>query len=464
MKTAQPTFVAIVFPALLFCLSGCSHTEYELELTPAGAELERQLTYWEQGQTTGENEKPSESAERVLTNEDKHIAQAYNSTPNVRDGRFKYAATFTERMPDDLGGHGSYRRWSTPLGTAAVYMERIRGSDDLATLLDKRRVAVNDLTDFIIEWFEAELGRTQGFDNLRSFLDKQFRNDLQNLSIYLWQMGLEAESEQFEFAFRIGQYLMERQYVSLDELPELTRGLVTSNNDDSRKLFTHIQKLLITRLGNEDLDTQNATRFLSDSKQMENSLNRHATTSRLYRQLLKKWTAEQQNLPLDETESDEPEASEVIGSLVFEAFYPHEFLFGYDHLTAKIHLPCKPTFTNGVWNPEDSSVSWDRSIADRQQQDFPDFLFAFWCEPNEKHQVQHFGKVILSEKQLGQYAIWYNGLSGGEKTKWDDFIASLMPNKDLRQQIESFAANESNPFLGKGIQLLLTGLDPSGGP
>ena len=89
-----------------------------------------------------------------------------------------------------MGGAGRYLHWNSSLGSAAIYMERFRGQDDLASLIDQRRRPPTRLADLLLEWFSAELHDQPKFAQLRTFLDDDLRRDLSNLVVY----GLIAES------------------------------------------------------------------------------------------------------------------------------------------------------------------------------------------------------------------------------------------------------------------------------
>ena len=57
---------------------------------------------------------------------------------------------------------------------------------------------------------------------------------------------------------------------------------------------------------------------------------------------------------------------------------------------------------------------------------------------NDAFQERHFGRQILSDEQLTQYAFWYKGLSSEQKLQWDQFLAALDPNEDVQGEMESF--------------------------
>src|SRR5579872_1986054 len=112
MKKYLVVAVGLVF--ILF--AGCDKSnEYELELTPQGNVLERKLVF-------------------SSTNDLANISAVYPPGGTTQNGQGYLAkGMFGNTMPKDIGGAGSYTNLATTMGSAAFYLERFRGNDDLVT-------------------------------------------------------------------------------------------------------------------------------------------------------------------------------------------------------------------------------------------------------------------------------------------------------------------------------------------
>ena len=175
MKFSLLRFSAI----LVVFLTGCPHDCFEVEVRPAGQTFQRKLTGWH---LDGENDKEVQplSAEQLA-----RIGRLYpkRETPD-NASKHVFSGQFTDRTPADVGGAGFYTHFTSPLGSTSCYVERFRGKDDLESQLSQRRQAAEKLTDLVIGWLTAELGRDPNFPRLKKFLDEDLRRDLKNLGVY----------------------------------------------------------------------------------------------------------------------------------------------------------------------------------------------------------------------------------------------------------------------------------------
>ena len=167
---------------LVAAIGGCSSHYYEIVLRPDGDAMERRLTCWKQQNSTKILEDfPRERLEK--------IASAYSAVPAAKlKQKHSFSGRFVGKMPDDVGGSGTYTRWVCPFGTAAAYMERFGGNDNVAQQIKDRRQATNRLVDLGIGWLETELAGESKWAELHQFLDTQVRHDLENLS-YMFLVG-----------------------------------------------------------------------------------------------------------------------------------------------------------------------------------------------------------------------------------------------------------------------------------
>lgn len=206
---------------VLLLLAGCDHDCFEIEVRPAGQAFQRKLTCWHVGDNDAELS--SLSAEKL-----QRLGRLY-STRETPPATVKqvFSGQFTDRPPADVGGAGSYRHLSSPLGGTSWYVERFRGNDDLESRLAKRRQAADKSTDLLVGWLGAELGHDHNFPALKKFLAEDFRRDLTNLGLYQFAGDVTSECEKGsdnEFLVRAGLYLCERGYFSPKDIPILVRA------------------------------------------------------------------------------------------------------------------------------------------------------------------------------------------------------------------------------------------------
>ena len=120
---------AWVIPAMLV---GCTTRHYELEMKPVDRKLRRKITTWAQ---------PTDNQKKPLADEElaKMAALYETDVPKDTGPEHSFSKTFSDQTPDDLGGAGTFTRWVTSLGSATSYLERVRGDDDIAASLERRR-------------------------------------------------------------------------------------------------------------------------------------------------------------------------------------------------------------------------------------------------------------------------------------------------------------------------------------
>ena len=131
-------------------IGGCTRNEYELTLSPAGNSLERALKV--KHVTSQGSYDPAAFDEEM-----RQIAEGYHADAPDSATAHVFRGSFAGRMPKDVGGYGTFTRWDTSLGSAAAYVERFRGDDDVAGELDRRRAASDRLVDLLVAWLEREI-------------------------------------------------------------------------------------------------------------------------------------------------------------------------------------------------------------------------------------------------------------------------------------------------------------------
>lgn len=403
---------------LVGALAGCVQNKYDVELTPVGEKLQRRIHIKRQG--------PAATPEEL-----QRLATAYSAdvpgTPKVQE----FENSFAGRLPDDIGGHGTYTRWETPLGSAALYVERFRGVDDIAAEWERRKVAADRVTEHLIGWLGQEFRNDPGWPPLKEFFNSHVRRDLLNLSLYLWTAGLSRQDDQNpEFLVRVVQYLVERGYASYEEVPALLRAASDSRRDDGRHMLEILRQKLVAR-ARDDLFAD-SLKFLATLESLKHSLDKYLETTAEFQNLLSEW----QEKLRDEPTLARPDPFDVLG-LYSTDLLTGAVLAGGDQLTLSLNTGREPLATNGDWSAEEQRVSWPDQFLPRPGQP-PQLSYAAWEQPNAAVQQSHFGKAVLQGKPLVDYCLWYHGLTEAERTEWDAFVETLSPGEELADKLLAF--------------------------
>jgi hypothetical protein len=478
---------------VLIAAAGCEEKIYEVELRPRGDKIERRLTLTRRDRRDHSKKNLAQDDQAELG----RIARAYQTEPpSLPRAKASFAGTFGGVLPRDVGGDGHYVHWESPLGRVSIYVERFRGNDDIYSSLEARRQAVDSLVDLLVAWFEAELRTEPGWPPLRAFLDKQFRTDLQNLSLLVWSTNVrevyESTDALAEVAFRAAQYCVERKYASYEETPALLREFGdASRRKNATALFARIRRLLVLHAnGASDSHPTLSLGFLADSQTAYASWQRYFVHTPYFQQHKADVAAEvgQQLGPAAAAAAKElqqgkggtgqggtekgstlkPKAGDLsrweqataeaeLGHLFLQAFpITYHLLSDASRVRLRLQAPRKPFWSNGSWNAKESRVEWSPLIAElpkpgrEQRWDWPTLCFAAWDEPHEEGQKPVFGGVALTGGELLKYCLWYQGLSGLEQKEWDAFMATIKKD-DPASHVKAFrfsnerGEDQSNP-------------------
>jgi hypothetical protein len=439
-KPSRHRVLPLALAAMALVVTGCPHNEYIVQLKPRGGIIERTLVFYRQDgmntNTGGPNYKAFDEDELAA------IASRYPARSLTNDGeRHVVRGIFTNELPSDVGGAGTYANLTTSLGEASFYVERFRGNDDLTAMSERRGQAADQLTDLIVGWSQMELGTEPGYDKLRPFLESDFRRDLKNLGAYFSDgqlVGAYCTNGDEEFTVRFGQYLLERGYSSIAEIPAL---FLEASENDAQALLRRIQRLVARKMGvPENKPVPVSLAFIADEATMEKSFAKYLAGTDPYRAKLRQWE-EDKKLKPDSKQPDPLEvASDAVGNLV-------EFdsnLFGQpDHLAVQLSLPSPPVHSNGRWDEALKQVVWETVIEEgTNASHVPFFCYASWTQADQEFQKKHFGKVSLIGDELTKYCSWRHNQDKKRGGQWDAFLASLQPGSGLAEKLEAFRFSE----------------------
>ncbi|MFO1488197.1 MAG: hypothetical protein U1F65_06955 [Verrucomicrobiota bacterium] len=427
--------------ALALLVTGCPHNDYTVELTPRQQAIERKLVFF---RADGMNTNGMPNYQSFPSNELASISALYQNQV-TKDGKRHLAhGEFTENLPADIGGKGSYHWFSNSLGSAGIYAERFRGNDDLAARTQERLAAADQLADLILGWSRAEFGREPHYKELRQFLDTHVRRDLKNLALHL--LAGEAASSvkpdsTKDFLLRFAQYLHERGYWRVEDAPLLAR--IQSGGHDGDML------LLIKRVFAEKLGAAPSLAIFDDTATTEASWKKHLAGTDAYRTRFRQWQKAKKTDP----ELAQPEPAAVANDLM--AVLVDSGSSGEDdQLTVRLHLAGAPDHTNGKWEETRQQVVWESPLEPNPSaRRLPVFCYASWTQPSRTFQESHFGRVILRGDDLLKYCLWQKGLQPADAAEWERHLGGLKPGQALTNRFEfSTEADFGRDLIRAGLE------------
>ena len=414
--------MGLVFLAVM--VGGCARNVYEIELDPAGDSLERTLTVKLQGQSKSDPPNGSEQEARRIA------AEYHAAAPGVGNTHV-FSGRFAGRMPNDVGGSGTYTHWDTPLGSAGVYVERFRGNDDATAILKRRQAAADRVVELLVAWLAGELAGDPQWPALRQFLQDDFRRDLHNLSIYTWTVSLTQKAEELtEPLMRVSQYLVERGYFTPQDIPSLHRAIADADRGDYEWLMTWCGGVIIAKLRGA---APRLPESLSTPEKLHQSLVAFLETTDAYAKLIEEWEQKQKTEPAAGKPEGMDVASQLLADLIFSG---RGFQLGGDRLSVGLKTGRPVLVTNGQWSEESGKITW-RDVP-LSQEGLPPLIYAVWDQPDEIGQRARFGAIVLQGELLFEFCIWYRGLSAGERDEWDTLIDGLSPDSDFDQVLNNF--------------------------
>ena len=462
MKGSIHWQLGFALAAMTILVTGCPYNQYIVDATPHGDVLERTLTFYCEDGVNPSNGVPN--YHEFPTNELKFITALYPAGAISTNGnRLVARGSFAGSLPGDLGGAGYYSNYTTSLGSATLYAERFRGSDDLATTTEKRLRAADVLVDHVVAWSKMELGNQPHYADLRDFLEHDFRRDVKNASIYWWLGGVFSEEKTNgaeEYVARGGQYLVEHGYLKLGDLPELVRGF--EENDDNR-INRLVQRLVARKLGIPDSrPIPKALAFLGDANATEASWEKYLVTTPEYRHLLWQWRKQRleatwlnpgyvahnagRALGASVTNAPGPPRPQptVVTDPIYEDLLQTKFWSQPDAVTVNLDLPAAPLYSNGKWDDALKKITWRRDIEKTDEPSpLPAFFFAgMGATPDTNFQTAHFGSVLLKDDRLLLYCLWHAGLNSRQTAECDGLFATIRPQDDLGVKVLNFRFSE----------------------
>ena len=457
-------FLPLAFAAFVagLLLSGCcGHTEYVIEMEPEGGKLNRKLSIIEHAppptptesgaakaepppnpaETASPNVEPENFPEGLRRELERVEALYATRHSNYSSNTHTFQGSFSGKLPNDVGGAGSFMIYSNSFGTASVYVERFRGNDDPAGQLQKQARAIDKCVDHITGWSAQELGAKRGFDKLRVFLDQNLRQDLKNLGLHAVRgevlSGASSKENQIEFGFRAALFLVERGYFETAQIPEIMRRF---SEDDETASLRIAQRLFADKM---EIDPKELTIF-EDPEAFEKSGEAYLRSTRDYRELVSDWKTAKE----DDPELPKPEPGDVIGNIL-EPLGDAIVLFPIDDsISLSLKLPGRPLYSNGQWDGK--KLIWKRNLESADANSAPMISYATWVTPNDAGQRRLFGEVILDGEMLLQTCLGVAGLTPEERRDLEKGLRKLPTAAELKPQFDALRAQIKTEASGSG--------------
>lgn len=399
--------------AIIFLGFGCEEYEYKVEMEACESGLQRKLV------CTGDFN--SVELERI------------NRIYPKRLNKNTFIGTFSDRLPNDIGGAGFYSRISTKMGTSHLYTERLRGDDDLVKHIEDIKDKVNKLVNFFCGWLDYEFGNDSRLIKLREFCRNDLRRDVENYVFYYWLTFVENQDSDVEItdvAMRLLQYLLERDYLDASDVQWMAQKHDSIQEEEALGL---LRKMLAKKLGYLDPNTtEDFFALLTDEEKLLESMGRYLATTDEY---LKYWNTKK--IEEGDPNIKPPDPFEFLSEEIDFEFelWPPKY-----KVEAKIKCHNVPFNTNGIWDANTAEICWSGNLT--KEGYIPEFFYCLWSNPEESFQKQHFGTVLLEGEELANYCSWRIRLCQKKAEEWKKFLSKLEPTDSLENNIQQFCFSD----------------------
>jgi hypothetical protein len=448
---------------LIALFVGCETRVYQLHLEAVPGGLQRTLTVWREKQGQNANLR---FKEEELT----RLAPLYAEHPSAAgDLRQTFRGTFADRMPADVGGHGTYRTVVTPIGSGHWYLERFRGTTDPDGEYYDRRAAIDRLVDLVVGWFDLQLKDAAHHAAVRRFLNQEFRQDVRNVAFYVWLAAsddrpdavmVETRQEPRRLPDKMiaaAEYLVEHEYVA--SVSTLAVGI--SNASTPADQLRTLRRLIAAKSGLDAAKADEYFPFLADEATARKSWGEFLRTTPEYATKKKMWKPD----PQKPDQVDGPDPLIVLDALTTQAV-TLDIFDDRDELRLTLTVPRAPHETNGDFEgaaapTAGGTVTWHKHLHSRRE--LPTVCFASWTVANERFQTAHFGKVAVDGDALAKFVEYFGRLNPPHQAEFAAHLKALEQGDALRGRARDFhfttpADDEAEFLVGKMLDVLYESL------
>jgi hypothetical protein len=354
------------------------------------------------------------------------------------------------------GGHVTYYRKDSDMGSYHFYSEFYAGSQDIIGELSKFRQNIGSFVDLLMDWLQSELGHEKGFDSFRASNISKIKRDAENACLYVWLEAhrlysvksfknlIEHKNPDLDmrtisyyhdpckderFQVRMLHYALIKGYISQKGLSYISFGPDHSPADE--RIGRVLGNYLAKELGYASYPQDNPNfAFLSDNEAIQRSLDSFIEGTDEYKQAL----TEHINNGVDpHSICTGSEFLKYKISQFYQLFPEHDDI---NHRLENIRE--KPVSTNGIYDPKKKAVIWKNTHEISSIWHVPLNMYAVWSDVDKGYQEQHFGQVLVDRYCMIDYCQWYNSEDPKYVKQWKKFIGSLSPSQDIVSKLKSF--------------------------
>ncbi len=440
----------VLTPALaaLALLGACERDIYTVTMRATDAGFNRHI------EVLHENH----NGARTLPSQDllRQIAGQYGHAGPVEKGAFD--GSFERDTPGDIGGHGTFLRSATSLGTTHIYLERFRGDDNLSARVERVQDAASTFAELVLGWLDAALAGEPAWPALReSLAGGRLESDARNLALTVWlekngaRTTRAAPADDEDVILRVIAYLHEHGYVADADLLALSGGA-----DQPDSVAALVTRWLSRGMHVADPGASDALAAISTDETLGASWDAY-TASAGAMQILTRW-AERAGVPFPEDSTAPEVGAELLNHLTTVATGSEPTDQGAeDEVTLSLACAAEPTLTNGEWSAETGYITWTFTVEPSPESSYllPALAAAMWAEPDETFQTEHFGSVVLTGDSLASYCAWRGRLGEDEGARWDAMLAGVHDHDEARAAIDAFTFDgvPSDEVTGRTILL-----------
>ncbi|MFT4541551.1 MAG: hypothetical protein ACI835_004012 [Planctomycetota bacterium] len=447
---------------LLLTLASCAEDRYWVEITPEEGGFTRRLAV---ARRDGDLRSLYPQAGAIQTSDEgtaledllvQHLLQTYGGSlpEGGRVSGIGVQGYFEVATPDDLGGAGFLKRIDSPMGQSWVYIERVRGDDDLIWQRRRRKEAYDLLFELQVDFFNTVFESEPKWATVRELLVGPIREDLLSFielivieGGYVQQPGREIDDELAAATMsRLYLFLHERGYIAATAVAWLlTMDSLEVNAATADRLSGGRLSVLSELLSS--LESEEVQALFNEEGALEQSFEAFRDNSR-HLASMRVWYAK------DRAASEPAElGAEELFERLLNAALGVRLLQDFDVVNVRVRCGVEPVISNGKWLEDEASLIWEIQV-DKEREgpvSYPQILFANWVLPNEASQTALLGGVGLGGKKLSEFTSWWHGIGPEQQARWQQAQATGELSMEL---LRAWKDNDIVVWK-KGVQLLI---------
>lgn len=400
----------------------------------------------------------------------------------------RFAGTFVDATPQDVGGPGTLLRVKSELGTAFHYHERFGGSFPTLQARKLREQAVDGLFDWLTDWLRQDLTADEQATRILAAIDGPIRADAQDF-VCLFE-GLATVPDDGERGngdptgmLQFGHFLVERGYLTPRKLALLAISRPTE--DEQKRLVIKALRTRLSVAADVPSDAAAMNRLFGDLEDTQARLDDYLRTRPEFQRLVEREATSENPGEVDPNDLIGEQLAPLLASYLAHALACRQ------NLDVTWKTGARPFTTNGEWDEATQAVRWsDRRITGKQDEPasergrkqgserggeaaegeplidaaatgLPVILATGWSIPDEAQQMDWFGKILFEAEQLANYCAWRQRLSDDAAAGWRTCVEELrqLPPSARNARLREFLTTLPDPLSEEALlQTLATSL------